>query len=83
MKKILSLVKAQRVYKVTNCYYYHLNINYRKKNNKELTIVNFIKDNVHNEILYDEQTVFPIEFLVLYGEELKKKITAMNKLVII
>ena len=27
---------------------------------------------MHNEILYDEQTVFPIEFLVLYGEELKE-----------
>lgn len=71
-EKILSLVKAQRVYKSYQLLLLSLEYKIQKKNNKELTIVNFIEDNVHNDILYDEQTVFPIEFLVLYGEELKE-----------
>ena len=27
---------------------------------------------MHNEILFDDQIIHPIEFLVLYGEELKE-----------
>ena len=71
-EKILSLVKAQREYKSYQLLLLSLEYKLQKKNNKELTIVNFIEDNVHNEILFDEQMMLPIEFLVLYGEELKE-----------
>lgn len=73
-EKILSLVKSQREYNSYQLLLLSLEYKLQKKNNKELTIVNFIEDNVHNEIeiLYDEQMMLPIEFLVLYGEELKE-----------
>lgn len=71
-EKILSLVKDQREYKSYQLLLLSLEYKLQKKNNKELTIVNFIEDNVQNEILYDEQLMLPIEFLVLYGEELKE-----------
>lgn len=72
-EKILSLVKAQREYKSYQLLLLSIKYKLQKKDNKELTIVNFIEDNVHNEILYDEQMILPIEFLVLYGSELKEK----------
>ena len=71
-EKILSLVKDQREYKSYQLLLLSLEYKLQKKNNKELTIVNFIEDNVQNEILYDDQMMLPIEFLVLYGEELKE-----------
>ena len=72
-KKLLLLVKAQRDYKGYQLLLVSIEYKLQKKENKELTIINFIEDNLHNEILFDEQVILPIEFLVLYGEELKEK----------
>lgn len=72
-EKILSLVKAQREYKSYQLLLLSIEYKLQKKDNKEFTIINFIEENVHNEILYDEQMILPIEFLVLYGAELKEK----------
>ena len=71
--KLLLLVKAQREYKGYQLLLLAIEYKLQKKENKELTIVNFIEDNVHNEILFDDQIIHPIEFLVLYGTELKEK----------
>ena len=43
----------------------------QKKENEKLTITNFIENNLKDIILFDNQKVLPIEFLVLYGEELR------------
>lgn len=71
-EKVLSLVKEQREYKSYQLLLLSMEYKLQKKYNKELTIVNFIEGNLHNKILYDEQMILPIEFLVLYGEELKE-----------
>lgn len=71
-EKILSLVKAQREYKSYQMLLLSLEYKLQKKDNKELTILKFLEDNLHNDIIYDEQMMLPIEFIVLYGEELKE-----------
>ncbi len=60
-ENLASLIKKQREYK------------HQKIVNEKLTIINFIEQNLYNEILYDEQVILPIEFLVLYGSELKEQ----------
>lgn len=71
-EKILSLVKTQREYKSYEMLLLSLEYKLQKKDNKELTILKFFEDNFHNDIIYDEQMMLPIEFIVLYGEELKE-----------
>lgn len=71
--KLLLLVKAQREYKGYQLLLLACEYELQRKENKTLTIVNFIEDNVHNEILFDDQIILPIEFLVWYGSELKEK----------
>ncbi|WP_195189791.1 beta-carotene 15,15'-monooxygenase [Streptococcus parasanguinis] len=71
-EKILSLVKTQREYKSYEMLLLSLEYKLQKKDNKELTILKFFEDNLYNDIIYDEQMILPIEFLVLYGEELKE-----------
>ncbi|MCO7179448.1 beta-carotene 15,15'-monooxygenase [Streptococcus gallolyticus] len=72
-ENLASLIKKQREYKTYELLLISLEYKHQKIVNEKLTITNFIEQNLYNEILYDEQVILPIEFLVLYGSELKEQ----------
>jgi hypothetical protein len=72
-EKILRLIEEKRESEYEDYRLLILSLEYKmkKKENEKLTITNFIDNNLKDGILFDNQKVFPIEFLVLYGEELR------------
>ena len=72
-ENLLQLIREKRKIEYENYQLLILSLEYRikKKENEKLTIKNFIKNKLNDEKLLDNQKVLPIEFLVLYGEELK------------
>ena len=74
-EKLLQLIREKRKIEYENYQLLIISLEYRikKKENEKLTIIDFIKNKLNDEKLLDNQKVFPIEFLVLYGEELKVK----------
>ncbi|MBV7365730.1 MULTISPECIES: beta-carotene 15,15'-monooxygenase [Streptococcus] len=74
-EKLLQLIREKRKIEYENYQLLIISLGYRikKKENGKLTIIDFIKNKLNDEKLLDNQKVFPIEFLVLYGEELKVK----------
>ena len=72
-EKILRLIeeKREREYEDYRLLILSLEYKMQKKENEKLTITNFIENNLKDVILFDNQKVLPIEFLVLYGEELR------------
>ena len=74
-EKLLHLIEEKRVKEYKSYRLLTLSLEYKmKKNeNEKLTIINFINNNLEYEIYYDSQKVLPIEFLVLFGEELRLK----------
>lgn len=74
-EKLLQLIREKRKIEYENYQLLIISLEYRikKKENGKLTIIDFIKNKLNDEKLLDNQKVFPIEFLVLYGEELKVK----------
>ena len=72
-EKLLRLIeeKREREYEDYRLLILSLEYKMQKKENEKLTITNFIENNLKDVILFDNQKVFPIEFLVLYGEELR------------
>ena len=74
-EKLVQLIRKKRKIEYENYQLLIISLEYRmkKKENEKLTIIDFIKNKLNDEKLLDNQKVFPIEFLVLYGEELKVK----------
>lgn len=74
-EKLLQLIRVKRKIEYENYQLLIISLEYRikKRENEKLTIIDFIKNKLNDEKLLDNQKVFPIEFLVLYGEELKVK----------
>ncbi len=72
-EKLLRLIeeKREREYEDYRLLILSLEYKMQKKENEKLTITNFIENNLKDVILFDNQKVLPIEFLVLYGEELR------------
>lgn len=72
-ENLLQLIREKRKIEYENYQLLIISLEYRikKKENEKLTIKNFIKNKLNDEKLLDNQKVLPIEFLVLYGEELK------------
>ena len=69
----MKIIREKRKIEYENYQLLIISLEYRikKKENEKLTIKNFIKNKLNDEKLLDNQKVLPIEFLVLYGEELK------------
>lgn len=72
-EKLLQLIREKRKIEYENYQLLIISLEYRikKKENEKLTIRDYIENSLKNDILFDNQKVFPIEFLVLYGEELR------------
>ena len=72
-EKLLRLIeeKREREYEDYRLLILSLEYKIQKKVNEKLSIRDYIENNLKNDILFDNQKVFPIEFLVLYGEELR------------
>ena len=71
-ENLLSLVKENRKneYERYRLLIASLEYKIQKKENEKLTIINFVQNNLGDVMSLDNQEVLPIEFLVLYGEEL-------------
>lgn len=72
-EKLLRLIEEKRERESEDYRLLILSLEYKmqKKENEKLTITNFIENNLKDVILFDNQKVLPIEFLVLYSEELR------------
>ena len=74
-EKLLHLIEEKRAREYESYRLLTLSLEYKmqKTENEKLTIIDFINNNLEHKIYYNSQKVLPIEFLVLYGEELRLK----------
>lgn len=74
-EKLLHQIEEKRAREYESYRLLTLSLEYKmqKTENEKLTIIDFINNNLEHKIYYNSQKVIPIEFLVLYGEELRLK----------